>query len=284
MDQSYALIGGDRRQLYLADLLAREGHSVVTFGLPGTETERSRPLEQAAQADVILLPLPLSREGRTLNAEGPAVPLKTLFSKLPKDRPVLAGQVSPAIRQMAEESGVRLIDYYAREELAVANAVPSAEGAVYTAMEHSPATICGCSCLVIGYGRIGKLLAQRLYAWGANVTVAARSCEARTWIRASGLRAADTAALSGRLKEFDIIFNTVPAPVLSEAETAELDRRCLWIELASVPGMDLEAARARGVNAVWARGLPGRLFPQSAAAAIRETVAHILIEGWEGSV
>ena len=50
-------------------------------------------------------------------------------------------------------------DYYRREELAVGNAIPTAEGAVGIAIREYPGTINGAKCLITGFGRIGKNLA-----------------------------------------------------------------------------------------------------------------------------
>lgn len=113
------------------------------------------------------------------------------------------------------QCGVRLIDYLSREELAIRNAVPTCEGALQLAMEQTDCTIQGAHVLVIGAGRIGFLLAVRLHALGAQVTVAARSLRDRARIESAGLAAVDTAQLAQEVHGREIIFNTVPAPLLT---------------------------------------------------------------------
>ena len=54
------------------------------------------------------------------------------------------------------------------------NAVATAEGAIAEAVLHSDGTLHGAACLVIGFGRVGLALAQRLRGLSAHVTVAAR--------------------------------------------------------------------------------------------------------------
>ena len=281
MEKTFGVIGGDRRQSELARLLARDGHRVKIWNVEDPGELPPSSLEEALSADVIVLPLPLCREPGILSAGGERLETSCLFAKIPAGRIVLAGQVTRMQQQEAREAGVELTDYFAREELTVANAIPSAEGAIQVAMERLSVSLCGLPCLVIGWGRIGKLLAHRLAGLGAEVTVSARRCADRTWIRAFGWRALDTRALAGHLDRFGVVFNTVPAPVLSGPELAELPEDCLLVELASVPGIDLEAAKARGLDTVWARGLPGKLCPRTAAAAIRDTVYHILEERGE---
>ena len=109
------------------------------------------------------------------------------------------GRVDPVTAALAAERGLTIRDYFAREELAVANAVPTAEGAVQIAMEQLPITIHGARVLVVGFGRVGRALAQRLAALGAKVTVAARRYESLAWAQASGYGAEQTGQLAGWL-------------------------------------------------------------------------------------
>lgn len=146
-------------------------------------------------------------------------------------------------------------------------------------MEELLITLHGARALVIGNGRIGKLLSQRLAGLGARVTVSARANADFAWISAVGLNALDTRALAGHLAQFDVIFNTVPSRVLGLAELAEAQADCLVIDLASKPGgVDFAAAQQLGRRAIWALSLPGKVAPMSSAMAIRDTIYHILQE------
>ena len=189
------------------------------------------------------------------------------------------GRVDPVTAALAAERGLTIRDYFAREELAVANAVPTAEGAVQIAMEQLPITIHGARVLVVGFGRVGRALAQRLAALGAKVTVAARRYESLAWAQASGYGAEQTGQLAGWLCGYDLVVNTVPALVMGEAELADLKPDCLVLDLASKPGgVDLEAARRLGRTVIWALSLPGKVAPVTAGAAIKNTIYHMLHE------
>ena len=278
MKKTFGVIGGDRRQAELARLLAADGYTVYTYGLnrwtPGGETA----LETAAAADVVILPLPLCKGESVLNCEDGAVPTWELFRKLQPTQRILAGQVKPQQHCEATACGLRLEDYFLREELTVANAAATAEGAVQVAMEQLERTLLGMDCLVIGFGRIGKLLSHRLHGLGARVTATARKPEDLAWIRAYGWPALETGKLSGNLKSFGAVFNTVPSLVLDEILLEQLSEECLCIDLASIQGIDLLAAKRLGLQTVWARSLPGRLVPKTAAAVIRDAVYYILQE------
>ena len=181
--------------------------------------------------------------------------------------------------ELARERGLTIHDYFAREELAVANAVPTAEGAVQLAMEHLPITIHGSRVLVIGFGRVGRLTAQRFQALGARVSVAARKYEQLAWAQALGFGGEHLAHLKGWLCGYDLIVNTVPAQVLGQEELEDVKPDCLILDLASKPGgVDLVAAGALGLTVVWALSLPGKVAPVTAGAAIRDTIYNMLRE------
>lgn len=251
---TFGVMGGDGRQRELAKLLKEEGHTV--YG----------PGEEALRGEILILPLPLEKDG-LLNWDGEPLPLKELFSRLAPEQRVFAGQVGQEARRAAEKHGVMLEDYFLREELTVKNAAITAECAIRLARERQSFE----HVLVLGFGRIGKLLCHRLQRQGIRVTAAARRPEDLAWARAYGYEALNIRQLSEALGTFDLIFNTVPAPVLGPDLLGQV--RCLIIDLASEQGIEGEAP-----SYIWARGLPGRMDPKGAAAAIRETVYHILTE------
>ena len=160
-----------------------------------------------------------------------------------------------------------------------ANDLPTCEGAIQLAMEQTAYTLQGARCLVIGCGRIGALLARKLRALDAAVTVSARSARDFARIDAAGMQSLDTRHLAGQLGGFDLIFNTVPAPVLGASELAELGPDCLVIDLASLPGgISPDVALPPDCRVLHALSLPGRVAPLSAARAIHDTVCTILQE------
>lgn len=264
---TYGVIGGDRRQMELAALMAAEGVAVAAYGL-GTDGT----LEEALQAEVILLPLPLSKGEGRLNCGEDPVPLENLFARLRPCQRILAGQVKEAEYRIAAQYGLTIEDYFLREELTIANAAITAECAIRIAEERLGASLP--PVLVLGFGRIGKLLCQRLQKLGIPVTAAARKMEDLAWAKAYGYRALDIRTLSGEISGFGLVFNTVPEVVLGEELGLQLSSDCLCIDLASRKGIELP----EGERCIWARGLPGKMAPKAAALTLWETVEHILAE------
>lgn len=274
MKRTFSVIGGDRRQAELVKLLEADGHTVLSYGLKQWIPNCVDDLRTAAVGEIVLLPLPLCREPGVLNCAETRVLLSELLGCLRPEQLVLAGQVRD--EEYRQAAGLSLRDYFQREELAVANAAATAEAAIRVAMQNMERTLLGMDCLVLGYGRIGKLLCCRLHGMGARVFAAARKAEDRAWIRAYGYEPMKPADLDGRLKGFGAVFNTIPAHILGEDLLKQLPQKCVCVELASVPGIDLTAAEALGLPNIWARALPGRCAPETAAEAIRGAVYNII--------
>ncbi len=279
---TFALVGGDVRQAYLGELLAAGGARVQTVGLErcGAALAVSDDMRALfAEADVVLLPMPVMGTRGRLNAPLANAPYKLtdVLDAIPAGKPVLGGAVPKAAADMAARRGIRIFDYLAREELALRNAIPTAEGAIQIAMEELPVTIHGLPVLIVGAGRIGSALAPRLRGLGARVTVSARSYADFARIRGEGYEYLDTRRLRGHMQAFALVINTVPAAVLTREVLADCREDVLVIDLASgAGGVSPDAGEQRRV--IHALSLPGRVAPRSAAAAIHDTVCHMLEE------
>ena len=266
----FGIIGGDRRQEELLALLRRDGYTVAACGVAG-----EMDWDTAVAAEVVILPLPLCKEGDTLNIEGPRRGAGALFRQLRRDQLILAGQVKPAQAALAAELDLKLVDYFQREELTVANAAATAEGTVQVILERLERSLLGSRCLVLGFGRIGKLLARKLRVLGADVTVSARKAQDLELARILGFRRIKTGNWAGALAQYDGIVNTVPAPVVIPEHLQSIRKDCALLELASLPGgFCTEAQALPGYLA--ARGLPGQYAPESAAAIIRSAIFRSL--------
>lgn len=263
---TFGILGGDRRQRELAELLSGSGYESVTFAVEGMIGEG---LEKVLKADVLVLPLPLSLDGGNLNCKEVSLSLREIFSEVKPNCIVLAGNVREAEVVLAEEYGVRIHDYFAREELTVSNAAITADCAMQMGREIME--LKGKKVLVLGFGRIGKFLCQRLKDEGAEVWLATRRMEDRAWSKGYGYQWRNIAALAEGAEEVDLIFNTVPAPVLSGRVLEKL--RCSVIDLSSKKCIEEEYPLYLS-----ARGLPGRMEPKAAAKAIQESIYEILRE------
>ena len=237
-ERNFWVIGGDTRQLRLAELLENDGHTVHTAALERGRQKEEEPFRDALLAHCIILPLPVTTPEGLLHTPlcGGVYPLDEVLNALRPGQIVCGGMPSAETKKQIEAHGLRFFDYYAREECMIANAVPTAEGAVQIALETMPVTLHESRVLVIGYGRVGKLTAHRMRSLGARVTVAARQCDDLAWARAYGYETEDSRRMSFWLGGYDLIVNTVPARILDARHLQWVQPQVLILDLASYPG------------------------------------------------
>lgn len=285
---TFAFIGGDLRQIRVISRFAKEGYPVRTFGLEaaaypaGVSVLACDSLDACIDgADIVVLPLPYTGDGETVKTAFSAdkIHIGDCLRKMSKEQLLFAGRADDPLKTLAALYNVHLIDYMQREELAIQNSIPTVEGAIEIAMAETPYTIHNSRCLILGHGRIGKMLSQTLGALGAKVSVAARKRSDLAWIGYHGYRALTYADLPGCIADYDLIFNTVPHMVLDFKLLSLLSDSCLIIDLASAPGgVDFETAQKLGINVIWALSLPGKVAPQTAGDIIKDTISNILEE------
>ena len=186
---------------------------------------------------------------------------------------VFAGKALEPLRAECRRRGLPLTDYLRCEDFALRNAELTAEGAVGCLLQGEGA-LRGSRVLLVGFGRIGKLLARKLCALGALVTVAARRPEDRALAELLGCRALRIPETGSA--QWDAVVNTVPATLFGAEELAAFGAARL-VELASPPyGFDPAAAAALGKPIELLSGLPGKCAPVAAAAALRDTIYSVL--------
>ena len=284
-----AVLGGDMRMDFAARELAHLGYEVREWGRRQADdvavfSQTAR--EWLADVDVLMLPLPTSVDATHLSLPlcggKEELRMETLMSAAPHAL-WLVGRLNEALRLRADNEGIHWIDYFDSELLQLKNAIPTAEGAIEIAMREFPAVLDGSKAAILGYGRIGEVLAAKLKALGVDVTVYARRQNVCTRAEVLGHRAKQIIIASDGENKLDfdpqtrLIFNTVPSRLLTRAILQGLPKNCLIIDLASAPGgVDMIAAKELGISVIWATALPGKCAPESAGIILAQTVNSIL--------
>jgi len=279
------VLGGDKRSIQLINLLLKDGHDIEIFGFDDMEIAPLKTIKDLKiaieESDIVLGPLPCSTDDRLLNTPlyNGEIRIDEVFSMMKKNQIFIAGKITKNIISIANEYDVLTKDLLDREELAVLNAIPTAEGGIQVAMEEMDITIHDANALVLGFGRIGKLLAKSLFGMGANVNVEGRKHEDLAWIKGYGYNPINLYELKNNLSNIDLIFNTIPSMVLTEDILSMLKKDCLVVDLASKPGgVDFEKAEELKIKTVWALGLPGKVAPITAAKIMKDTIYNIIQE------
>ena len=268
---TFAVIGGDRRSFYAAKRFREYGFETKLFGL---KNEKTYCPPEKIDADAVLLPIPFTRDGIHIFAPESREPI--VISD------VLASVSENALLFAGGANGItdrRLTDYAKRDDFALLNAVPTAEGALMLALQNGKTTVCGMSVAVIGFGRVASAVAKLFLAVGAEITVFARKEQARTEAHILGYTAKPISALAECADAYTLLINTVPSKIFDKDCLMRVRKEALLMELASAPfGLDFEEAEALGVRTLLASGLPGKYFPETAGSAVADTVLNVLRE------
>lgn len=288
MSINFAIIGGDLRIINLAKILAEEGHKIYTYGLEKAEELKKmqniifcEKISQAAQkADIVIGPIPFSSNGKAINSpfSERTIEVQELIHNI-NAKILIAGSIKQEVYEVANNEHVVIMDIMKREELAILNAISTAEGTIEIAISNTNRIIHGSHVLILGFGRIGKVLARKMEGLSTQITCAARKDEDLAWIKACGYKDTNINNLGENLSQYDIIINTVPHLILTSERLQHVKQECLLIDLASKPGgIDKKTVEDRNLRFIWALALPGKVAPVTTAEFIKDTLYNMLKE------
>jgi len=283
--KNFTVIGGDKRNIELARMLSGQGHNVKLYGFVNYERETAMQCknmyEAVTGAECIIGPIPCAHNCDSLNAPFHNSPIyvEELFRLIKPHQLFLAGYVKPDLLELAAKYNFRMLDMLKREELLIKNAIPTAEGAIKIAIEETDITLHGNQMMVIGYGRIGKILSLMLRGLGAKVLAVVDSSEALAMAESCGHKAIYFEDIESELKYADVIFNTVPEILLDKSNMRHIRKATLIIDLASPPyGVEVNDSRDYGLKVLYTNSLPGKVAPVTTATYILGVINNIFME------
>lgn len=279
-----SIIGGDLRTVKLIKLLAQDENTIKVWGFENneeilklketkTKVKLCSGIEDALEGiEIILGPTPFTKDKKYVCTQytNQKLKIEELTRNL-KGKLLLAGSIPNNVLDKVEA-----IDILKDENLVILNAISTVEGTINIAIKETQKNLYKSNILVIGYGRIGKILVDRLNAFKANVYCSARGKDI-TWIDTFGGKSIKYEDLNEQLNKFDIIINTVPVLILDKERLKLLDKDVLLIDIASAPGgIDFNVAQDLKIKTIWELGIPGKIAPLSSAKYIKETIYNIL--------
>ncbi|MCM1183037.1 MAG: dipicolinate synthase [Roseburia sp.] len=277
----FSIIGGDRRIARMAPILADKGYHVSCFATVGLTEEKNPKIYHAASgrealegARVLITGIPMTK-GDCIFCEAQAVEisLSELQRRLRKHQTLFGGVIPEAFRQTCEEREINCYDFMRDEPLTLFNAIATAEGAILEALLHKASNLHQSDTLVLGYGRCGKVLADKLRGLSARVTVCTNDRQELALAAALGLDTLRLSDLRQNIRRFEYIFNTIPVCVLKKSCLANVQKNAIIIDIASnQSGADYEAARLLHTDIHFCPGLPGKYASQSCAERLVQYV------------
>lgn len=285
MEKTISIIGGDARIVSLAELMAVEQYKVYTYGIEKAEFENSNIIkckslkEALCKSKKVIGPIPMNLDEKDvikLKYSDEEITLEDLSNEF-SNHIFLFGKSNDRIKNtlLQKDKNTEIIDILEIEEFTILNIIPTVEGAIQIAMEETKKTLHSSRALILGFGRIGKLLSKSLVGLGVKVSCEARKKEDLAWIKAYGYNGINLKDLKQEIGKFDIIFNTIPTQILNKEILEKVPKDTLILELASLPGgIDRKAAQEKGIRVVEALALPGKVAPETVAEYIYDIISN----------
>ncbi len=271
-----ALIGGDRRTACMAPLLMKRGYRVACYGTLKIANEyRTHSFKEALEnSSVIVGGIPFEKNGCLYTEQDiPEISLAELQRCLRKHQKVFGGVIPESFRRLCEEREIDCYDFMKEEHLAIYNAIATAEGAILEALSHKDTQLHQSSVLVLGYGKCGKVLADKLKGLSACVTVTSSDVKELALASSLGFATLPLSQLQQKICCFEYLFNTIPACILTAHCLESMNKDSVIIDIASNRiGVDYECAKALKLQALYCPGLPGKYAGQSCATYLVDYV------------
>ncbi|MEH7107827.1 MULTISPECIES: dipicolinic acid synthetase subunit A [Bacillaceae] len=281
-----AVIGGDARQLEiirkLTELDARLsliGFEQLDHAFTGAVKEKLDEVD-FTNIDAIILPVAgtnLEGQVETIFSNEKVVLTTDILSKTPEHCRIYSGITNPYLNEIVKESNRPLVQLFSRDDVAIYNSIPTVEGTIMMAIQHTDFTIHGSNVTVLGLGRCGMSIARAFHALGAKVKVGARKSEHLARITEMGVTPFHLNQIENEVSDTDILINTIPLQIVSAAVISKLPTHTLVIDIASKPGgTDFRYAEKRGIKALLAPSLPGIVAPKTAGQILADVLSQLL--------
>ncbi|WIV20832.1 dipicolinate synthase subunit DpsA [Paenibacillus polygoni] len=283
------VLGGDARQLEVIHRCVELDASVSIVGFdtlehfPEGAVKETLSDQLLSTADVLILPVVGCDDSGNIQAKyADSDTTITLTAKLAAELPehctIFTGMAKPYLKEICKQNRIRLIELLDRDDVAIHNSIPTAEGAIMLAIQQTDFTIHNSVALVLGLGRTGFTMAKTLQGLGADVRVAVRREEDIARASVMGLKPFLTRDLEKHAGQADLIFNTIPSMIITAQILSKMKSKSFIIDLASAPGgTDFRYAEKRGIQAMLAPGLPGIVAPKTAGVIIANSIVKLLL-------
>lgn len=285
--KNIAIIGGDARYLPLIHALRTIDHlRIRILGFEQVEQSYTGVMQSTienldtSKLDGIILPITgIDDEGivETMFSNEKIRLTEEWFQSIPKHCVVFTGITTPKLDQFIEKSGLHLIKLMERNDVAIYNSIPTAEGAIMLAIQHTDFTIHQAEVFVFGFGRVGKTTANSFVGLGAKVRVISKDESELARVYERGWQGYPLDQAENHIAKCQILINTIPAKVVKQSLIEKMNSQAIIIDLASKPGgIDFEYAKTRGIKAIHALGLPGMVAPTTAGEILADCIAKLL--------
>lgn len=283
----FSIIGGDDRLSYMAKNLSDMNFSVNTYKtmpiINDKKIKQTNSIKDAVTSSKnIICPIPLTRNGKSIinKFENCKLSIKELQDNLNPNQRFFAGCIPKEVFKFANEKNIFIYDYIKDNNFAIYNSIATAEAAIAEAILNNPINMHSSNCLVLGFGKCGKLIANKLKNLCKNVAICARNKNDRALANAYGYESFNINQLKTHIKNFQYIFNTIPIMILNEEILSNISKDSFILDITSV-GTDLNACKEKSINAKISLAIPGKFKAKSSAEILTNITLNTINESEE---
>ncbi len=280
----FSIIGGDDRQAYMADNLSDMNFKIITYGLKlKTTNEKIKQANSIKDAlkhsKNVICPIPFTRDNVSVvsQVKNFSLLIQELKNNLNSKHRVFGGCIPDDFVKFADKRNIFLYDYMKNESFVIFNAIATAEAAIAQAILNSPINMHSSKCLVLGFGRCGKLIANKLKNLCKTVSICTRNENDRALASAYGYDTFDLFMLQRNIKDFNYIFNTIPETILKKELIENISKDAFILDITQ-SGADLKECLKKSINLKISLAIPGKFKPKSSADALTNLTLQIINE------
>lgn len=236
--------------------------------------EKYNTLEEALNKnDMIVTGVPISKDKKYIVANYTNLKIKLDFLQNLKNKILISGMIPDKYEKILKENKNYVIDLLKNEDYIIFNAKITVEGIIKYLIENTKTSLFNSKILVLGYGRIGKILCNVLKSFTENIYCVTYSKEETEIARANTINVILEEDLEKFLKNFEIIINTVPKIILDSKKLNMLYKEAFVLDVASKPGgIDQDFAQKNKINYMWKLGIPSEISPIECAQKIQNEI------------
>lgn len=150
----FAIIGGDKRQIFMANDLIARNYSVIVYGLMDqlldlTCTTADSLADAIDSSQIIITPIPVSKDGNNIIAQTTQsdLTIPQLCNLLSSGQKLYGGCLTKEMKKHCDNSGIYYHDFMEQEEVILFNTIATAEGTIAEAILASTTNLHGSSAL-----------------------------------------------------------------------------------------------------------------------------------------
>lgn len=280
-------LGGDKRQLEIIKYLQNFNHEIYLLGYDNIEINKCIKVQlndlKLSDYEVLIFPVSGVNEDFSVISDfsnDKIVLNSKLFMDLSKNTLLITGIKTKNLNLICESANKEAIALMEYESIKEKNSIPTVEGIIADIINNTETTVNNSKIFIIGYGHVGKQLAEKLKSLGAFNTIGVLTKEEANEVIKKDMfpiLTNDNKSMSIVFANSDIIINTVPSLIINKEYLNLIDADSYILDISSYPyGVDFNTAKNLNLKYKLYTGIPAKVAPKTAGDILAKEIDSIL--------